>query len=341
MLIILRQGDALKDAERVRAFLARSGLEASTVDLGDRLALSVVGVNGSPFPANVESLPEVERVVPVSRPPRLAAFRDDDPPRGVRIGDRAVGAGRFAIIAGPCAVEDEGLLLEAAAAARDYGADMLRGGAFKPRSSPYSFQGLGARAYEMLARAGQETGLPVVSEVMDQASLSAAVECIDLLQVGSRNMQNFNLLRLVGRSGKPVLLKRGMSATLEDLLLSAEYVLSEGNQSVILCERGIRTFSGHSRFTLDLSLIPALREVSHLPIVVDPSHAVGRREGVPPMARAAAAAGADGVMIEVHPDPARALSDGAQALRPEDLARLVPELRSLVAGAAPLRETGA
>lgn len=235
------------------------------------------------------------------------------------------------MIAGPCAVETAEQILETARLMKLAGADALRGGAFKPRSSPYSFQGLGKEGLVLLAKAREATGLAIVTEAVDEASLELVGEFADVVQIGARNMQNYELLKRVGRLRKPVLLKRGLSATLEDLLLSAEYVLAEGNPDVILCERGIRTFSRHSRYTLDLSVVPAARSLSHLPIVVDPSHAVGRSDRVPSMARAAVAAGADGVMIEVHPVPGEALSDGRQALLPQQSADLIAQLRAIAA----------
>jgi 3-deoxy-7-phosphoheptulonate synthase len=235
------------------------------------------------------------------------------------------------VIAGPCAVESEAQLLTTAHLVKQAGARLLRGGAFKPRTSPYSFEGLGLPGLRLLARARQETGLPIVTEALDEASLAQVEEVADLIQIGTRNMHNAGLLRSAARTGKPILLKRGMAATLEEFLMAAEYVLAEGNRNVVLCERGIRTFSRHSRYTLDLSIVPAVHEASHLPIVVDPSHATGRRDRVPPMARAALAAGADGLLLEVHPTPERSRSDGPQALLPAQFAALVQELRALSA----------
>jgi 3-deoxy-7-phosphoheptulonate synthase len=249
----------------------------------------------------------------------------------VKVGSRAIGDGGLFVIAGPCAVETGEQVLETARLMKLAGADALRGGAFKPRSSPYSFQGLGKEGLVHLAKAREATGLPIVSEAVDQASLELVEEYADVVQIGARNMQNYELLKHAGRLSKPVLLKRGMSATLEDLLLSAEYVLAQGNPEVILCERGIRTFSRHNRYTLDLSVVPAARDLSHLPIFVDPSHATGRRDRVPAMARAAVAAGADGVMIEIHPSPDQALCDGRQALLPHEGADLIAQLRAIAA----------
>ncbi len=241
----------------------------------------------------------------------------------------AIGDGRVVVIAGPCAVEDERQVLAAAHAIREAGATIFRAGAWKPRTSPYAFQGLGAPALELLRRVRQETGLLVVTEAMDEDALTLAAEAVDIVQIGSRNMQNFSLLRAAGRLRRPVLLKRGAAATIPELLLAAEYILAEGNPDVILCERGIRGFGNTTRNTLDLSAIPAVKQLSHLPILADPSHGTGHRDFVPAMARAAVAAGADGVMIEVHPSPATAMSDGEQSLDPAAFAALMADLRPL------------
>lgn len=241
----------------------------------------------------------------------------------------AIGDGRVVIIAGPCAVEDERQVMAAAHAVREAGATIFRAGAWKPRTSPYAFQGLGAPALELLRRVRQETGLLVVTEAMDEDALTLAAEAVDIVQIGSRNMQNFSLLRAAGRLRRPVLLKRGAAATIPELLLAAEYILAEGNPDVILCERGIRGFGDTTRNTLDLSAIPAVKQLSHLPILADPSHGTGHRDFVPAMARAAVAAGADGVMLEVHPSPATAMSDGEQSLDPAAFAALMAELRPL------------
>ncbi|MEX0909657.1 MAG: 3-deoxy-7-phosphoheptulonate synthase, partial [Gemmatimonadaceae bacterium] len=235
------------------------------------------------------------------------------------------------VVAGPCSVEGERQIKPAARAVRDAGASALRGGAYKPRSSPYSFQGLGKQGLELLALAKRETGLPIVTEAMDDEGAHLVAEVADCIQIGARNMQNYSLLKTVGRIGKPVLLKRGMAATIHDLLLSAEYILAEGNTQVILCERGVRSFDTATRNMLDLSAIPTVHQLSHLPIVADPSHGTGLRDKVGPMARAALAAGADGLLLEVHPEPDRALSDGAQSLYPEQFAALMDELRAVAA----------
>ncbi|MEE8183853.1 MAG: 3-deoxy-7-phosphoheptulonate synthase, partial [Acidobacteriota bacterium] len=247
----------------------------------------------------------------------------------IQIGDVTISSDRFTIIAGPCAVESEEQTLRIASLDKEAGAHLLRGGAFKPRTSPYSFQGLQEEGLRILAKAREETGLPVVTEALDAESLHLVEQYADVIQIGARNMQNFSLLRAAGRSRLPVFLKRGMSATLDELLMAAEYIYSEGNYNLFLCERGVRTFSDHTRNTLDLSLVPAVHRMSHLPILVDPSHGTGRRDKVPPLTLAALAVGADGCMVEVHDDPDHALSDGPQALLPETFRQLVQDLRAM------------
>jgi len=303
-----------------------------TPHLSQGVARTIIGVIGDETKLQVEPLqaiPGVEQVVPILKPFKLAS-REFHPEgsvyqaKGVRIG-----GGHLAVIAGPCAIESESLLFEIAARVRDAGANILRGGAFKPRTSPYSFQGLGRDGLEILKAAGERFGMPVVTEVMDPRQVEVVERYADILQIGARNMQNFELLKECGRTRIPVLLKRGMSATVRDLLMSAEYILSEGNRQVILCERGIRTFEDSTRNTLDLSIVPNIQGQSHLPIVVDPSHATGRPDLIPAMARAAVASGCDGIHVEVHSCPERALSDGPQALIPDQFDRLMDEIRSL------------
>ena len=261
---------------------------------------------------------------------RLSVRGDGQEPRVVEVGDLEIGSKLFVVVAGPCSVEGRKQILEAAREVKRAGAHMLRGGAFKPRTSPYSFQGLGVEGLKLLAEAREETGLPVVTEVMSPEHVSLVSEYADVLQVGARNMQNFPLLREVGRCRRPVLLKRGLWATVEEWLCAAEYVMLEGNRDVILCERGIRTFERATRNTLDLSAVALLKRISPLPVIVDPSHGTGVRELVPAMAKASAAAGADGVMVEIHPNPGQALSDGPQSLRPEEFRRLMEELKPVV-----------
>jgi 3-deoxy-7-phosphoheptulonate synthase len=264
----------------------------------------------------LEGQPGVSEVVPILKPYKLASAQLHSGGRSVlEIGGRLVGGENFALIAGPCTVESLDQTVETARVVRDAGAAMFRGGAYKPRTSPYAFQGLGQEGLRMLAEAKAETGLPVVTELMDTRDLDAVLEVADVIQIGARNMQNYSLLSEVGRSGCPALLKRGLSSTLDELLMAAEYILKEGNENVMLCERGIRTFETAYRFTLDLMAVPVLKELSHLPVIVDPSHAAGRRDLVLPLSLAAAAAGADGIIVEVHPCPDEAICDGPQALR--------------------------
>ncbi len=338
MLIVMRPDGTSADLDAVLRHLECHGLAGSARTVSGCHVVAVDLPAGVPAPGAIDALPGVERVV-LLRPRHPRAARGARPERTVvEVGGARVGGGGVTVLAGPCAVEGEDALEALAVRLRDAGADVLRGGAFKPRSSPYAFQGLGVRGLEILGRVGRRVGLPVVTEAIDEASLEAAAEHADLVQIGARNMQNYALLKRAGRIPRPVLLKRGMSATLEDLLLSAEYVLDAGNPRVVLCERGIRTFSDHSRYTLDLAIVPAVHERSHLPILVDPSHATGLRARVVPMALAAAAAGADGVLLEVHPDPPSALSDARQAIVPEEFAALTEVLRSLAALRATSRE---
>jgi 3-deoxy-7-phosphoheptulonate synthase len=290
--------------------------------VGDRRVISSLGL---------EIMPGVEKVVPIMKPYKLVSRESKGENSLVRVKDLIVGGSEVAVIAGPCAVESRDQLLAAAHKVRDAGAGLLPGGAFKPRTSPYSFQGMEEDGLKLLAEASAQTGLATVTEVVDEISLEMAVQYVDMVQIGARNMQNFRLLRIAGRAGKPVLLKRGLSATIEEWLMAAEYIVSEGNENVILCERGIRTFETATRNTLDLSAVPLVKGLSHLPVIVDPSHATGERRLVGPMARAAIAAGPDGLIIEVHPDPRKALCDGPQSLTPEDFNALMQELKAVAA----------
>ena len=276
-----------------------------------------------------EDMPGVEKVVPILQPYKLASRETKDGNTVIKVGDVEIGGPKFVVMAGPCAVESEAQLMESAYVVRKAGASMLRGGAFKPRTSPYSFQGLGEEGLKILARARDETGLPVVTEVMSSADVELVESYADVLQVGTRNVQNFALLKAIGHAKKPVLLKRGMMTRLEELLMSAEYIMASGNDQVILCERGIRTFETAMRNTLDISAVPFLKEKTHLPVIVDPSHAIGQWRFVLPLAKAAVAVGADGLLIEVHPDPAHALSDGPQSLKPEKFYDLMDEIESI------------
>ena len=274
----------------------------------------------------------VDRVVPITKPYKLASSQFKHGQRSVvEVDGRRVGGGSFSLIAGPCTVESREQLLTTAEAVKQGGASMLRGGAYKPRTSPYSFQGLGGEGLRLLQEAKEQTGLPIVTELMDQRDLEQVLEVADVIQIGARSMQNYSLLSELGRAGRPVLLKRGLSATLEELLMAAEYILKEGNEDVILCERGIRTFETATRFTLDIMAVPVLKEHSHLPVVVDPSHAAGRRDLVGPLSLAAAAAGADGIIVEVHNDPETAICDGPQAVPADDFAEYAEQLQRVAA----------
>jgi 3-deoxy-7-phosphoheptulonate synthase len=329
MIVVMRPGATREQVAQVRHVVEEHGLEAFVSEGEERTVIGVVGTDLDRV-SHLGTLEGVEQVVRITQPYKLASIEHHPERTRVRVGEVSVGnGGGLVIMAGPCAVESRDQMLQTAHWVRREGARILRGGAFKPRSSPYSFQGMGMPALELLAEARAQTGLPVVSEVVDASQVEAFDEHVDLLQVGARNMHNFVLLRAVGQSSKPVLLKRGLSATIDEWLLAAEYVLSSGNPNVILCERGIRTFETATRNTLDLSAVPVLRRQTHLPIVVDPSHGTGQRSLVGPMALAAAAVGADGLIIEVHPDPPNAKSDGDQSLSFAEFGDLMDELRRL------------
>jgi len=278
----------------------------------------------------LDAMPGVEKVQPILKPFKLASRQAHPDDTVVTAGGKALGGGMFALIAGPCSVESEEQYMEAARQAKAAGASMLRGGAYKPRTSPYSFQGMGEEGLRIMAAAREETGLPIVTELMDPRDVETILKYADVIQIGTRNMQNFHLLSEVGKVERPVLLKRGMSATIEELLMAAEYILKEGNPDVILCERGIRTFETATRFTLDLSAIPVIKKQSHLPVVVDPSHATGKRDLVLPMSLASVAVGADGLLVETHPDPEQALCDGSQSLPVDDFMSFTEEIRRYV-----------
>jgi 3-deoxy-7-phosphoheptulonate synthase len=329
MIIVLKPQPT---PELIQHVLERIEEMGFTPHLSQGVARTIIGVIGDEDKLQVQPLqaiPGVEQVVPILKPFKLASreFHAEDSQfdiKGIK-----VGRGHLMMIAGPCAIESEELLVEIAEQARDAGANVLRGGAFKPRTSPYSFQGLGEDGLKMLRATGDRFGMPVVTEVMDPRQVEMVDTYTDIIQIGARNMQNFDLLKEVGRTRTPVLLKRGMSATVKDLLMSAEYVLSQGNRRVILCERGVRTFEDSTRNTLDLSSVPNVKGLSHLPIIVDPSHGTGRPDLIPAMARASVAAGCDGVHVEVHSCPEKALSDGPQALLPRQYAALMDQLRQL------------
>jgi 3-deoxy-7-phosphoheptulonate synthase len=330
VLVVMRKDATAAEIQGVMSAIDARGYKGHPIPGAQRTAIGITGNKGAVEAPAFESLPGVLEVIPVSHAYKLVSREVKAEDSVVRIGaDVKVGAGALVIVAGPCAVESLEQTLIVARAVKKAGAHLLRGGAFKPRTSPYSFQGLGEEGLKILAAAREETGLPIVTEAVDIEGLDLVEHYADVIQIGARNMQNFSLLRRAGRARKPVVLKRGMSATLEEFLMSAEYILSEGNYDVILCERGVRTFSDFSRNTLDLAVVPAVKKISHLPILVDPSHGTGRRDKVAPLSRAAVAVGADGLMVEVHHDPDRALSDGPQSITPEMFAELVGDLRQI------------
>ena len=328
MLIVMRHGATDAEIQRVVAVIEELGYKAQPMPGAQRTAVGLVGNDGRVDASRLEALPGVQEIIHVSRPYKQVSREWKSENTVVRLpGGVAVGGTDVVAIAGPCSVESEGQILEAARQVREAGAVILRGGAWKPRTSPYAFQGLGRPGLKLLAKAREETGLLICTEAMDPEGVGYVAEVADIIQIGARNMQNFSLLKAAGRAKKPVLLKRGMAATIEELLLSAEYLLAEGNHAVILCERGIRGFDTATRNVFDLTAIPVVRKLSHLPIVADPSHGTGLRDKVIPMARAAVAAGADGIIVEVHPHPDQALSDGAQSLFPDQFAQLMREVR--------------
>ena len=312
----------------INAIEAR-GYTARPIPGGERVAIGILNNEGPVDAALFLALPGVKDAIPVTRAYKLVSreFKPED--TVIQVGDVCIGSGGLTIIAGPCAIESESQALTIAGHVKRSGAQLFRGGAFKPRTSPYSFQGLGLEGLKILARVRENTGMPVVTEVMDFETFELVEQYADVIQIGTRNMQNFSLLKRAGRARKPVLLKRGMAATVDEWLMAAEYILEGGNSNVILCERGVRTFVHHSRNTLDLSAVPVVRKESHLPIIVDPSHAAGRRDQVIPLSRASVAVGAHGLMVEVHHDPAKALSDGGQSLYPDQFEMLCRHVRSI------------
>jgi 3-deoxy-7-phosphoheptulonate synthase len=329
VLIVMRAHAGDADIARVCDKIRKLGFRAHVIPGAQRTAVGITGNPGPVDPAEFEDLPGVAEAIRVSKPYKLVS-RDVKPDNTlVRVNGAEVGGEELVLIAGPCSVESRDQILTAARAVKAAGAQLLRGGAYKPRTSPYAFQGLAEDGLKLLAEARAETGLGVVTEAIDVETFDLVEQYADCVQIGARNMQNFSLLRRAGRSRLPVLLKRGMSSTLEEFLMAAEYILSEGNYQVILCERGVRTFADHTRNTLDLSVIPAVQRLSHLPIIADPSHGTGKRDKVLPMARAAVAVGASGLMVEVHPQPDEALSDGYQSLYPEQFVELVRECQAI------------
>jgi 3-deoxy-7-phosphoheptulonate synthase len=315
MMIVMKPTATEQDVEAVIERVASAGVRAHPIDGEELTVIGVIGDREHIGRLELEGAPGVDRMVPIMKPYKLSSAEITHGARTVlEIAGRKVGGEHFAMIAGPCTVESREQTLETARVVRDAGATMFRGGAYKPRTSPYAFQGLGQEGLRLLLEAKLETGLPIVTEVLDARDLDQVLEVADVIQIGARNMQNYSLLTEIGRSGRPALLKRGLASTLEELLMAAEYILKEGNEAVMLCERGIRTFETAYRFTLDLMAVPVLKELTHLPVIVDPSHAAGRRDLVLPLSLAAAAAGADGIIVEVHPDPEQAICDGPQAL---------------------------
>ncbi|HZE75350.1 MAG TPA: 3-deoxy-7-phosphoheptulonate synthase [Gemmatimonadales bacterium] len=328
MLVVMRHGATEEEVQQVAAAIEQMGYEARVMPGRQRTTVGVVGNDGRVDPSRLAGLAGVQECIPVTKPYKQVSREWRAQPTVVSFpGGLTIGGDDVVVMAGPCSVESAGQILEAAYAVRDAGATMLRGGAFKPRSSPYSFQGLGRKGLELLARAREETGLLIVTEAMDADGLDAVADVADLIQIGARNMQNYSLLKQAGRGRKPVLLKRGLAATIQELLLSAEYILAEGNPNVILCERGVRSFDSATRNLFDVAAIAVVHGLSHLPIVADPSHGTGHRDMVMPMARAAVAAGADGLLVEVHPNPEQALSDGAQSLYPAQFGQMMRDVR--------------
>src|SRR5262245_8294869 len=329
MLVVMQSQATPDQIERVLSTIVAMGLTAHPMPGATRTAIGITGNTGAVESRTLEVLPGVRELIRVTKPYKLASREMHEHDTVIRLSQGTIGGRQFTIIAGPCSVENEEMILRTAEWLVARGVHFLRAGAFKPRTSPYAFQGMGLEGLEILSRVRRKTGIGIVTELMDTENAEAVEDVADVIQIGTRNMQNYSLLRRVSRARKPVLLKRGMSATLEEWLMSAEYILSGGNYDVILCERGVRTFSDHSRNTLDLSVIPPVKALSHLPILVDPSHGTGKRDYVPAMALASLAAGADGLLIEVHPDPDHAMSDGAQSLTFAGFAKLLESLRRL------------
>jgi 3-deoxy-7-phosphoheptulonate synthase len=327
MLIVMKHDAREADFERVVETIEKMGYRAHRIPGAERMAIGITGNSGAVDASAFELLPGVAQTIRVTKPYKLSSLDFHPAKTVVRIGKTEIGGGELTLIAGVCSVESREQTFAVAEAVRKSGARLFRGGAFKPRTNPYAFQGLGEAGLQILAEVRERFGLAIVTEAMDDAQIDLVENYADCIQIGARNMQNFTLLKRAGKSHLPILLKRGMSATLDDLLSAAEYVMVQGNENVILCERGIRTFSDHSRNTLDLSIVPAIQKVSHLPVIVDPSHGTGKTFMVAPLARAGVAVGADGILIEMHPEPAKALSDGSQALTPTQYLELVEQLK--------------
>ena len=329
MLVVMEQTATTEQIEKVVRVIEEKGCTARPIPGGDRVSIGVLNNKGPVDAALFIGLPGVKDAVPITKPYKLVSRESKAEDTLVQVGEVTIGNGNLTIIAGPCAVESENQAMTIAEHVKSSGAHLFRGGAFKPRTSPYSFQGLGEEGLKILAKVRETTGMPVVTEVMDEGTFDLVEHYADVVQIGTRNMQNFSLLKRAGTSHRPILLKRGMAATIEEWLMAAEYVMACGNHQVILCERGVRTFVHHSRNTLDLSAVPVVKKESHLPIVVDPSHAAGRRDQVLPLSRAAVAANAHGLMVEVHHQPDQALSDGAQSLYPEQFSLLCDQVMAI------------
>ena len=330
MIIVMKQGATRQEIDYVANIItAKGGITVNPMYGADLTILGLIGDTSRIDPAQLESFRCVERIMKVAEPFKKANRMFHPGPSEVKIGDTVVGGSKLSIMAGPCSVESNAQIEEVAKAVKEAGATVLRGGAFKPRTSPYSFQGLEYQGLDMLCHAREMTGLPLVTELMSPYDIDKFEDKVDCIQVGARNMQNFDLLKRLGKTDKPILLKRGLSATIEEWLMSAEYIMAGGNENVVLCERGIRTFETYTRNTTDLSAICAVKRLSHLPVIVDPSHATGKYWMVQPLARAAIAVGADGLMIEVHNDPAHALCDGAQSIKPDAFAEVMADIRNI------------
>ena len=333
MIISIRRNATREEVEQVRARIEEFGLKVHSIEGEERVVIGAVGVG--PAVAScieaLEAMSQVDKVVRISVPYKFVSKEFRPGKTTVKIGKVTVGGGDFVMMAGPCSVEGEEQIMESAEIVAQAGAQLLRGGAFKPRTSPYDFQGMAEEGLKLLAKAREKTGLGIVTEVMSDADVPLVAEYADVLQIGARNMQNFALLKTLGKCGRPILLKRGMSATVKELLMSAEYIVAHGNPDVMLCERGIRTFETVTRNTCDIGAVAALQEMTHLPVILDPSHATGKRSLVPPVAKAGVAVGIDGLIVEMHPDPERAWSDGAQSLSPAEFAKMMAELQPYVA----------
>ncbi|OQY57160.1 MAG: 3-deoxy-7-phosphoheptulonate synthase [Desulfobacteraceae bacterium 4572_88] len=329
MLIVMDKSATEKQIDSVVQFIENKGYVARPIPGGDRTAIGVLHNKGAVDASFFLGLEGVKDVVPITRPYKLVSRESQPEDTIIQVGDVSIGNGFMTIIAGPCAIESEVQALTIAEKVKATGAHLFRGGAFKPRTSPYSFQGLGKAGLEILAKVRENIGLPVITEVMDEGTFDLVEEYSDIIQIGTRNMQNFSLLKRAGRAKKPVCLKRGMAATIDEWLMAAEYIMEGGNSQVILCERGVRTFVNHSRNTLDISAVPVVRKESHLPIIIDPSHAAGRRDQVIPLSLASVAVGAHGLMVEVHHEPDKAMSDGAQSLYPDQFESLCEQIASV------------